>query len=147
MFDPKNPIASDPLPTDDEQLFAWTKSREQNVYYAWTQLVTPEVQIALPPTEIPLGDGVMLRIFRGSAKQELLYRISFGATMPPRFLGRPHPFDLFWSYGTEGGPSKLVKRMYMDRNVSVHSWVDKKSYLAVLRQQHYALTNFSFWSR
>ena len=136
MFDPSNPVASDPLPVDEDRFFAWSKSLETNVYYAWAQRVTPDVQIVLPPAEVLIGEGVRMSIYRGSARQELLYRISFGNEMPNRFMMRNHPFDLFWSYGDSGGVSRKVKWIFRDRNVSIHEWVDKRSYLAVLRQQH-----------
>jgi hypothetical protein len=145
-FDPLNPMQTDAFHDSAEYSYAWFPSREFGAYYAWVQCVTPDIQFRTPPAEILL-ENARLSIYRGASKLETLYRLVFESS-PKRFLNRPqgHPFDLFWSYGTEGGTSKIVDYPYRDRYISVTCWVDKRSYLAVLRQQHYALS-FSFWSR
>ena len=147
IFDYQNPSLTDPIPAEEKYLYAWSPSLEINSYYAWVHRVTPDVQLLQQTTVVALGEKVKLFIYRGTTKQELLYRIEFGDTLPPRFMHRPYPFDLFWSFGKQGGTSEEVEYLFRDRYVSIHCWVDKKSYLAVLRQQHYAQSNFSFWSR
>jgi len=147
----KYPTRTDPLPPEEDGVFEyiWLPSRESGVYYAWAKPVANEVQFR-PESDhlkIELGNNVDFHVYKSIAKQELLYRIAFMGEKPKRFMLRPYGYCMFWSYGVESGPSSLVKYFYRDKYVSLHSWVDKRSYLAVLRQQHYVSNENSFWSR
>ena len=144
MFDPKQPLLTDP---GQPEGYAWSPSSEPHVYYSRTQQVSDELQYhsTQPPTVVDLGHGTALTVYRGPFKQELLYRLRF-PRRPPRLLARP-PYCLFWSHGAEGGPSVSVRWHYKDRFLSIHQWVDRDSFLAVLRQHHYKPNDALFWSR
>ena len=151
MFDPQNPTLTDcSLESQYPNDYAWGVSLEPQTYYAWTQPIASEVQFhkTLQPVKIDLRNGVEFWVYYGSTKQELLYRIKFTDVMPSRIRVFPAPFCLFWSYGTEGGPSKDVMYHYKDKFLTLTEWVDKNSFLAVLRQQLYLhQENTTFWSR
>jgi len=150
MFDPRNPIVSDPSLADLYGTdFAWGVSNEDQTYYAWIQPIASEVVFHenLEPLEISLGFGAFLYIYYGPIRQELLYRIRFTEEMPSRLILKPSPYCLFWSFGDEGGSSTNVKYHYRDRYLTLHEWTDKKSFLAVLRQQHYQNHVNTIWSR
>lgn len=148
ILDPLNPCEACPYVEGKEMV--WTLSREDNTYYFWVQQVSAEVQLhpLISPEEVEIGSGVKLFVHKGLSKNELLYRLSF-KKLPERFVAKPghSPHAIFWTFGKEGGPSLKVTPLYRDKNISVHSWVDKKSYLAVIRTEHFNHSDFSFWSR
>ena len=146
-FDRKNPLKTDPVLTYKE--YAWLPSKQDNVYYAWLQPIASEVVFHpnFDPLLLHLGYGVNLYVFYGSIRQELLYRIHFTKGMPGRFILKPDPYCMFWSFGAEGGQSSIIKYHYRDRYLSLHEWCDKKSFLAVLRQQHYENNVNTIWTR
>lgn len=127
----------------------WLNSREPLSYYFWAQQVSPEVEFhgELAVEEISL-DSAKFYIYRGLSKQELLYRLKF-RRQPVRFTARPvkDPHVLFWTYGTEGGASKEVAYLYRDKNISLHHWVDKRSFLAAIRNSYdqASLGDGTFW--
>jgi len=144
LFDPTQPLMTDP---GQPEGYAWSPSVEPGVYYSWTQQVSDAVQFhaTQAPTTVDLGRGIVLTVYRGPVKQELLYRIRF-PVVPSRLLARP-PYCLFWSHGTDGGASASIKWHYRDRFLSIHEWTDRDSFLAVLRQHHYKPNDALFWSR
>jgi len=101
----------------------------------------------LDPLEIQLGFGAILHVYYGPIRQEMLYRLLFTQGFPARIILKPSPYCLFWSFGNVGGQSKVIKYHYRDRYLSLHEWVDKGSYLAVLRQQHYENNISTIWTR
>lgn len=146
IFDETLPLKTDPSLAD---LYSWLPSKEANAYYAWIQPVSDSVGFhqTLPPFDIDLGFGVILRVYYGVLRQELLYRLLFTQGIPTRFILKPSPYCLFWSFGSEGGQSKSIKYHYRDRFLSLHEWTDKSSFLAVLRQQHYENNLNTIWTR
>ncbi len=146
LFDFKNPLKTDPEVC--QEIYAWFPSKQKNVYYAWLSPVAEEVVFhqELDPLEIQLGHGAILHVYYGQIKQELLYRLIF-KEFPARFIIKPSPYCLFFSFGNEGGQSMSVKYHYRDRYLSLHEWTDKASYLAVLRQQHYENNISTIWTR
>jgi len=126
---------------------AWCKADDLE-YYFWTQAVVPEVQLhkQLEPVVKELGNGSVLTVFKGLSKQEILYTLKFKIP-PKRFVIQPYPHTMFWSYGVTGGASTMVKYLYRDRNLSIHAWLDKNSFLADLRNVHYNVADYTFWSR
>lgn len=148
-FSPANPTLTDPsldyiYPND----YAWGVSREENTYYSWIQKITPETCLSSAPLEIDLGCDVKFQVYQNTSGIEFLYRLRFLAGMPKRIRVFPEPYCLFWSYGDNGKESGVVKYHYKDRFLTIHEWVDRKSYLAVLRQQIYLHQESSnFWSR
>lgn len=149
MFDPKNPTATDPSQSHlYGNNYAWGLSYQPNTYYAWIQPIASEVIFHpnLDPLEIPLGFGATLYIYYGPIRQEMLYRIRFAEDSPLRTLLKP-TYCMFWSFGQAGGSSKNVMYHYRDRYITVHEWVDKSSFLAVLRQHHYENHVSTIWSR
>lgn len=146
-FDFKNPLKTDPAPNVDG--YAWLRSKQDNVYYAWLQPVAEEATFHpnLDPLEINLGFGVLLHVYYGPIRQEMLYRLLYTRGLPPRLILKPEPYCLFWSFGNTGGQSRSIKYHYRDRYLSLHEWTDKKSFLAVLRQQHYENSVNTIWSR
>ena len=150
MFEPKNPLKTDPNRADlHAKDYAWLLSKEPDVYYAWLQPVVDEVTFHpnIDPKEINLGFGAFLNVYYGTLRQELLYRIRFTQGLPSRLIIKPSPYALFWSFGSEGGQSKRIKYHYRDRYLSIHEWSDKNSFLAVLRQQHYENNVNTIWTR
>lgn len=148
IFDPKNPLNSDPyLANEYANDYVWCRSEQENVYYSWVHPIADDVSLNIQPLEVQLGYGALLYIFFGPLKQEFLYRLVFNNGMPERLLLKPSPYCLFWSFGTQGGASKSIKYHYRDRFLSAHEWTDKASFLAVLRQQHYIQDTNTFWSR
>jgi hypothetical protein len=149
-FDPRNPTATDPSQSELHGTdYAWGMSSQPNTYYAWVQPIASEVVFHpnLEPLEVPLGFGVILYVYYGPIRQEMLYRIRFKDEGPARLALKPSPYCMFWSFGTEGGASTSIKYHYRDRYVTIHEWTDKKSFLAVLRQQHYEKHVNTIWSR
>ena len=146
-FDRKQPLLTDPAVMQD--VYAWCPSKEPNSYYAWLQPTANDVEFHpdLEPMEIDLGFGVILHIYYGPIRQEMLYRILFTEELPKRLILKPAPYCLFWSFGTENGHSVRIKYHYRDRYLSLHEWVDKSSFLAVLRQQHYDNNVSTIWTR
>jgi len=146
-FDFKNPLKTDPALCSGS--YAWLESKQPNVYYAWLQPIADEVVFHqnLEPLEIKLGFGVLLHVYFGPIRQEMLYRLLYTKGLPPRLLLKPSPYCLFWSYGNLGGQSRTIKYHYRDRYLSLHEWSDKSSFLAVLRQQHYENVNTTIWTR
>lgn len=147
VFDFKNPLETDPSVC--QASYAWLPSLEPNVYYAWLQPIADEVVFHhnLEPLEINLGYGVLLHVYYGPIRQEMLYRLLFTQELPSRIIVKPSPYCLFWSYGNEGGQSRNVKYHYRDRYLSLHEWTDKSSFLAVLRQEHYEKNLNTIWTR
>lgn len=147
-FDFNNPIKTDP-PSPSQEIYAWFPSRQVNVWYSWLQPIADGVTFHqnLDPLEIDLGQGVVLHVYYGQIRQELLYRLLFTKQFPARFLLKPEPYCMFWSFGDEGGQSKRIRYHYRDRYLSIHEWTDKSSYLAVLRQQHYENNVSTIWTR
>jgi len=145
LFDPENPLATDPYLDEHTGSYAWLPSTLPLNHYCWVQPVSPDVQLDSKVGKIDLDNDTRLFIYKGPLKQKLLYRIVFAAP-PVRFMIRPAHYCMFWSYGHKGGPSGKIKYLYRDRFLSVQRWTDKNSFLASLRQQHY-LTGFTFWSR
>jgi hypothetical protein len=147
-FDVNSPLKTDPA-TYKQEGYAWLPSKEPNAYYSWLQPVADEVMFHqdLEPMVLRLGQGVQLHVYFGPIRQELLYRIIFTKGMPDRLILKPSPYCLFWSFGSEGGSSQSIKYHYRDRYLSLHEWTDKKSFLAVLRQQHYETSSTTIWSR
>lgn len=145
-FDSSQPLITDPASAD---LYAWLPSSEENVYYSWLQPVSDDVTFhqSLAPYSIELGFGVILKVYYGFLRQELLYRLLFTQGIPPHFLLKPSPYCMFWSFGSKGGSSKSIKYHYRARYLSLHEWTDKKSFLAVLRQQHYENNINTIWTR
>jgi hypothetical protein len=146
LFDRDDPLKTDPVLAGPH---AWLPSRQPGAYYSWAQPVAYDVELhpTASPVETELGHGAFLQVYYGALKQELLYRVSFRLGLPPRFLLKPEPYCMFWSFGTEGGQSKSVRYHYRDRFLSLHEWTDKGSYLAVLRQHHYASSVSTIWTR
>lgn len=146
MFDLKYPQNTDPCCYEDF-VSGWHKSKQHGAYYYWSQPVSHDVEFHTkhPPLEIEL-ENVTFSLYYGVTKQELLYRLVF-KRKPLRMLIKPAPYCMFWSYGDVGGASKNIKYHYRDRYVALNEWTDKKSFLAVLRQPHYASDLNSFWSR
>ncbi len=146
-FDHKQPLLTDPAVMRD--VYAWCPSKEPHSYYAWLQPTANAVEFHpdLEPMEIDLGFGVILHIYYGPIRQEMLYRILFTEGLPERLILKPAPYCLFWSFGTENGQSVRMKYHYRDRYLSLHEWVDKSSFLAVLRQQHYDNNVSTIWTR
>lgn len=147
-FDFKNPLKTD-RPSMFKSEYAWLPSKQPNVYYSWLQPIAEGVTFHpnLDPLEIDLGFGTILHIYYGQIRQELLYRILFTKNFPKRFILKPSPYCMFWSFGDENGQSKCIKYHYRDRYLSVHEWTDKGSFLAVLRQQHYENNINTIWTR
>ena len=150
-FDLQNPLATDPsLQEQYPKDYVWGKSLEPGSYYIWVQPVAKDVELqSRYRTVIPLGHEVELQIYLGPIRQEFLYRIKFGNVKPTRMLRQnPLMHTLFWTFGNESGPSSRVRKLYQDRYLFIQEWIDKKSFLAILRQQHYVNTDFiNFWSR
>lgn len=148
-FNSLKPTLSDPYLEGKEQ--QWFLSKDAKSYYFWVQQVSPDVE--LHPTFdidcVDLTHDVELTVYRGLAKQEILYRLTFKGENPLRFMMRPtkEPHSIFWTYGKEGGPSKLIKPLFRDKYISAHTWLDKDSFLAVIRTNHYSQNDCSFWSR
>ena len=151
QFDPRYPTLTDPsLEEMWPESYAWGVSKEHNTYYAWTQPIAAEVKFhpTISPLCIHLGNGAQFWAYYGVMRQELLYRIKFTDGMPKRIRVFPEPFCLFWSFGTDGGGSEVLKYHHKDKFLTLHEWVDKKSFLAVLRQHLYTHPeNTTFWSR
>jgi hypothetical protein len=149
IFDIKNPLKTDPSLYKKQESYAWLLSKEPNVYYAWLGPIASEVSFHpnLDPLEIKLGSGVLLHVYYGPIRQEMLYRLIFTEGFPSRCILKPPPYCLFWSFGNTGGASKSVKYHYRDRFLSLHEWTDKSSFLAVLRQQHYENNVNNIWTR
>jgi hypothetical protein len=151
VFDEKHPLRTDPALVAKTEVggYAWLLSKQPSVYYAWLQPVAEEVEFHpnLEPLEIILGFGVILHVYYGPIKQEMLYRLIFTDGFPSRLLLKPDPYCLFWSFGNEGGQSRNIKYHYRDRYLSLHEWTDKGSFLAVLRQQHYENNLTTIWTR
>lgn len=147
VFDSKNPLATDPALRVGS--YAWGLSKEPDVYYAWLQPIADTVAFHpnLDPMEIPLGFGVLLHVYYGPVRQEMLYRLLFTKGLPQRLILKPAPYCFFWSFGDVGGQSFNVKYHYRDRYLSLHEWTDKNSFLAVLRQQHYENNVNTIWTR
>lgn len=147
VFDDKRPLVTDPAVV--QNTYAWCVSKQPNVYYAWLQPTANDVEFHpnLEPLEIDLGFGVLLHIYYGPIRQEMLYRILFTKGLPNRIILKPEPYCLFWSFGTENGQSLRIKYHYRDRYLTLHEWVDKSSFLAVLRQQHYINNVNTIWTR
>jgi len=137
IFNIKNPILTDPFLEREDFFQYWNKSKENNTYYVWVQRVTKEIEFSsdIEPTIIDLEQGVKLYIYKGTNKQEILYRIKFSKKKLSRFLLDPFPYVMFWSYGKVGGTSTHIKYLFRDKNISIHKWVDKDSYLAIIRQK------------
>jgi len=150
-FNPSDPLRSDPsLDSEYPEDFAWGKSAEGDTYYAWAHSVSAEIELSADRCiEYPLGHGATLQFYPGPNSQEMLYRLQFKEGLPNRILYRkPLAHTVFWSFGVDSGPSCRIKKHYQDRYLTIIEWVDKASFLAVLRQQHYINTEFSnFWSR
>lgn len=151
VFNIRNPLATDPTLTEIyPNDYAWGKSKEPDCFYYWSQPVakTGGVSFYRPhdPKVISLGSDVFLTIYRGTLKQELLYRLKFAKGLPEHWSIKPQPYCIFWSFTAEGGPSTRIKYHYRDRNITLLEWSDKKSFLAILRQQHY-LHEPTFWRR
>jgi hypothetical protein len=125
----------------------WQKTAAGQFYF-WAQQVSTEVQLLDTPVEVHLGPQATLSIYKSLGDAELLYQITMGRS-PERSLARPQdgPVYLYWTYGTQGGPSSKIKYLFRDKLLSVHSWVDKKAALAVIRSDSFASKDFSFWSR
>jgi hypothetical protein len=149
IFDPEKPLKTDPAYEHESFDYAWRLSKAPSTYYAWLQPVVSGVSFHpdIEPTTVELGNGVILFIYYGLSKQELLYRIVFTTGFPSRIILKPAPFTLFWSYGTEGGQSYEIKYLHRDRLLSLHEWTDKNSFLAVLRQSHYDNNINTIWTR
>lgn len=147
-FDHKQPLKTDPALARGGE-YAWLKSKEPNAYYAWLQPIADEVVFHqnLDPLEADLGFGVILHVYYGPIRQEMLYRLLFTQGLPKRLILKPSPYCLFWSFGEEGGQSKSIKYHFRDRFLSLHEWTDKGSFLAVLRQQHYENNINTIWTR
>lgn len=145
-FDPYVPVLTDPCP----EALQWHRSKEADAYYFWAKQVSADVQLhpTLGPQIVEMTNGSVLSIYKGLAKQELLYRLTFGK-LPERFLSKPvtNPHTLYWTFSGIGGPSQLTKSFYRDKHFALHGWVDKDAYLAVIRTNHYAGYDYSFWSR
>lgn len=147
LFNPQNPLATDPYKEMGGPHFQWCLSSANatgDAYYAWTQPVTEEVTVKLSDVH-EIGSGGFLNIYKGPTGQPFIYRITF-----PKPVTRarifPH-FCFFWSFGVHGGPSGRIKYHYRDRFVCIHEWVDKHSFLAILRQQVYLYEDrTNFWS-
>lgn len=149
QFDPTSPLITDPVFQDECFDYAWMLSKQPNSYYAWLQPIVDGVSFHadLEPLEILLGNGVILYAYYGHVRQEILYRLVFTEGFPSRIILKPAPYTLFWSFGDEGGQSTNIKYHYRDRNLSLHEWTDKNSFLAVLRQQHYDNNINTIWTR
>ncbi len=146
LFDAKNPYDTDPA-NFVNLAYTWSKSKEANVYYSWQQVYTPEVSFHQDsPLVIDLGYGSKAYIYHNVLRHELLYRIAF-TDMPKRLILKPAPYCMFWSFGDCGDASLRIKYHYRDRYLSLHEWVDKKSFLAVLRQHHYDNKTTTIWTR
>ena len=146
IFDSKCPQDTDPC-CYDPFICGWHESKQPGAYYCWAQPVAREVSFhaKYPPVVIELGTTSFFLYF-GVNKQELLYRIVFHVE-PKRRLIKPSPYCMFWTYGDVGGASRSVEYHYRDRYMTLNEWVDKGSFLAVLRQPHYSNDLTSFWSR
>lgn len=147
VFDSNTPLKTDPAVCAGS--YAWSLSKQPNVYYAWLQPIAEEVVFHpnLEALEINLGYGVLLHVYYGPIRQEMLYRLLFTEGKPERLILKPSPYCLFWSFGKVGGQSRHIKYHYRDRYLSLHEWADKGSFLAVLRQQHYENSVATIWSR
>jgi hypothetical protein len=126
----------------------WRPSAEANVYYFWAHNIPVDMTLeGTSEVRVDCEHDNHLSIYvTSSTKVELLYRMHF-AKKPTRFLCRPFDHALFWSYGKTGGPSKVIKYLFKDKNLSINKWVDKDSYLSVLRTNHFAAYDQAFWSR
>ena len=146
MFDCERPTISDPFAVGRE--LKWSPSKEPQVYYFWACPVPIDMSFdpALPPASVDCEYGNTLEVFSTPAKVEVLYRLRL-VKPPNRFLCRPFDHALFWTYGEEGGPSKVIKYIYKDKNLSINKWVDKNSFLSVVRTNHFANYDLAFWSR
>jgi len=150
IFDPSKPLETDPALYDEGFDYAWRRSLEdRDAYYAWLQPVVEGVGFhdSLESLQVEMGHGVVLYVYYGAVRQEILYRLLFTQGFPSRLILKPAPYTLFWSYGSEGGQSMEIKYHYRDRYLSIHEWTDKDSFLAVLRQQHYDNNVSTIWSR
>ena len=145
IFTMKNPLLTDPEHGNQED-YVWGQSNEVGTYYSWVQYISPAVQLAGKPIIMEIANGVELQMFKGPIRQEMLYRIRFKGQKPLRLAQKP-PYCLFFSFGTEGGPSNTVKYWYRDKFMTLLEWPDKKSFLAILRQQNYLKDEHRFWSR
>lgn len=150
-FNVRNPLATDPTledvyPND----YAWGVSKEPDCFYFWSQPVAKDAGVSFyrphDPKTIRLCKDVYLIIYRGTLKQELLYRLKFEKGLPEHWSFKPEPYCIFWTFGKEGGSSSSIKYHYRDRNLTIMEWTDKRSFLAILRQQHY-LHEPTFWRR
>lgn len=145
-FDQERPTLTDPF-VDDREL-KWSPSAEPHVHYFWSQAVPVDISFPAetPPLVIDCEHGNSLSVYSTPSKVELLYRLRI-VKKPKRFLCRPFDHAIFWTYGKEGGPSRLIKYLYKDKNLSINKWEDKDSFLSVVRTNHFANYDLAFWSR
>lgn len=136
-FDIKDPTKTDIFPYEKEDTYYqhWLPSKEKGSHYVWVQRVSENVELK-ESEKIVLGHGVTFYVYKGISKQEILYRVCFGGKKPTRFLCEPFPYIVFWSFGKKGGASENVKYLFKDKYVSVHKWVDKNSFCAIIRQRN-----------
>jgi len=139
----ERPTVTDPYFKNSE--LQWRKASD-GAHYFWSQPVEVDITLNIPPLKIDCENGNTLEVYLGPSKQELLYRFKLNKK-PKRFMLRPYDHTIFWTYGTDGGPSFLVKYLYRDKYLSMHKWEDKDSFLAVIRTNHYANYDYAFWSR
>jgi hypothetical protein len=146
MFDCERPTLSDPFV--EGRALKWTPSSEPQVHYFWSQAVPIDISFdpKQSPAVIDCEYGNTLEVYSLPSKIEILYRLRL-VKPPNRFLRRPFDHAIYWTYGTEGGPSKVIKYLYKDKNLSINKWVDKDSFLSVVRTNHFANYDLAFWSR
>lgn len=145
IFSLKNPLLTDPEHGNQED-YLWGQSNEPGTYYSWVQYISPAVQLSGKPSIVEISNGIELQMFKGPNRQEMLYRVKFKGPKPTRVALKP-AYCLFLSFGHEGGSSSQVKYWYKDKFMTILEWPDKKSYLAILRQQNYLKDEHRFWSR
>lgn len=138
-----HPQKTDPY-TD---VLKWRPSAEPNVHYFWACPVPLDMGLSdMVEQVIDCDHGNQLKVYSTATKVEVLYRL-YIVEKPLRFMCRPFDHAVFWSYGKQGGPSKIIKYLYKDKKLTVAKWVDKDSYLSVIRTNHFANYDQSFWSR
>jgi len=145
MFDCERPTITDKFVEGRE--LKWSPSLEPQVYYFWARAVP--IDVSFESNQLSIVDceyGNTLEVYSLPSKVETLYRLRL-VKPPNRFLLRPFDHAVYWTYGTEGGPSKMIKYLYKDKNLSINKWVDKESFLSVVRTNHFASYDLAFWSR
>jgi hypothetical protein len=144
QFDAERPTITDIYQRGRE--LKWSPSKDGDVYYFWSQAVPVDVSFTTDPVVVDCEHGNTLEVFSTPQNIELLYRLKI-SKKPNRFMCKPFDHAIFYTYGNDGGPSKIIKYIYKDKHLSMNKWVDKESYLSVIKTNHFADYESAFWSR